>query len=177
MKTFASYFWLIGVVTFAGLASGEGSTALDAKVVRLAAGESIDVTVENLEVRVRSKQGSSKRDCNDGSVGKLSFASSQQLGLKCGQAYGGIVRLHDPDQDDPQAGLVVAYDWGDEGCLSSITSHIELTKDGKIKVQVSTRNSGKMVDGDEKDCKPGLKRDDYEYNAKTRKFLKSGRAK
>jgi len=135
-------------------------------------GDLLEITVTNLEMTVSVAGKRHKTLCQDKPAVNLVFSKAISLSLTCGQAYGGIVRLHYPDDLEPRAGIVVGDDWGDEGCLRTTSSSVSWSKNEKVTVTATTRFSGKHVDGNESDCNPHTEKEIFEYNSSKKTFDK-----
>lgn len=135
-------------------------------------GDTFAITVKNLGANLDRNDKKWTSVCSNQSSWIIQFPKGVQLALTCGQAYGGIVRLHNPGDLEPHAGVIVGNDWGDEGCFESTSSKLEVMSTGSISLMVSTEFGGEHVDEGKNGCKHAKEEQHLVYDVSKRAFQK-----
>ncbi len=133
----------------------------------------LEISVSKLEISVKSPDKKIKTVCSGKKVVNFDFGNEFVLSLTCLDTYGGLVHLHNPNEIQPRSGIVVANDFGDEGCSEVTSSILEWSKDGRLTLKTSTSFSGKLAGGSESDCNPGFKQETFVFEKTKRLFEKS----
>lgn len=140
--------------------------------IEAAKGDIFAITVKNLETSLTRKDKKWTAECSNQPNWIIQFPNATQLSVTCGQAYGGIVRLHNPEDLEPRAGVIVGNDWGDEGCFELTASKLEVTSTGTISLVVNTEFGGEHIDGGKKGCKQAKKEERLTFDANKKSFQK-----